>query len=254
MDVKTIFKQHGLTILSAAAVLALVLPFISVTASVEILGSSGQSETVTTGFGAIGTTLLGLGLIVGPVLLVAMNYIKQLEKYKGLLAMGVPVLCLLIEVITFFIAKGASAAASAGGGAVNAEVSASMGIGFFVLILIYLGMIVSGAVLYFNFTFDKQGLERLKSEGADIFGNSFEKIKEGGANIINSASEKISNMQDGAVKNTADGTQKPQKKTLNYNKVEEVLSLIEKLADMKEKGILTEEEFAEKKKELLEEI
>ena len=247
MDIKKLLNQHILTILCAVSLLVLFLPFLSVTAEMEILGQSSSSSVTTTGYGAIGNAFLGWGLIIGPALLVAMNYIKQLEKYKGLLAIVVPIACIVIEIITFFQAKGASASASAGGA--SAEVNASMGIGFFLLILVYLGMIVSGAVLYHNFTLDKQGLARLKTEGADLLGNGLDKIKGSGANIINSASEKISNIQSnsGESNNT-------QKKSINHNKSEEILCLIEKLASMKEKGILTEEEFATKKRELLEEI
>lgn len=247
MDIKKLLNQHILTILCAVSLLVLFLPFLSVTAEMEILGASSSSTATTTGYGAIGNAFLGWGLIIGPALLVAMNYIKQLEKYKGLLAIVVPIACIVIEIITFFQAKGASASASAGGA--SAEVNASMGIGFFLLILVYLGMIVSGAVLYHNFTLDKQGLARLKTEGTDLLGSSLDKIKGSGANIINSASEKFSNRQS----NSGESDNAP-KKSINHNKSEEILCLIEKLASMKEKGILTEEEFAAKKQELLEEI
>lgn len=252
MDIKKLLSQHILTILCVASLLVLLLPFLSVTAEMEILGQSSSSSATTTGYGAVGNVFLGWGLIIGPALLVAMNYIKQLEKYKGLLAIVVPIACIVIEIITFFQAKGASASASAGGGIASAEVNAKMGIGFFLLILVYLGMIVSGAVLYHNFTLDKQGLARLKTEGADLLGNGFDKLKGSGANIINSASEKFSNFQSNS--GELDNAEKVQKKSVNHNKSEEILHLIEKLASMKEKGILTEEEFTVKKRELLEEI
>lgn len=252
MNIKELLKQHILTILCAMALIALFLPFFSVTAEMEILGHSSSSSASTTGFNAIGHAFLGYGLIIGPVLLVAMNYIKQLEKHKGLLAIIVPIVCIVIEIITFFQAKGVSASASGGGGMVNSEVKATLGIGFFALILIYLGMIVAGAVLYHNFTLDKDGLERLKADGADLLGNSFEKIKENSTNIISSASEKISNIQLNS--SELDATERTQKKNINHNKIQEILTLIEKLASMKDSGILTEEEFTAKKQELLEEI
>lgn len=254
MDIKDLLKKHILTILCGVSLIVLFLPFLSVTAKMEVLGQSSSSSTTTTGFGAIGEAFLGWGLVLGPILLVAMNYIKQLEKHKGLLAIIVPILCIIIEVITFFQAKGASASASGGNGMASAEINASMGIGFFILILVYLGMIVAGAVLYHNFTLDKAGLERLKTEGADLFGDGISKIKEGGANLINSASEKISNIQSNTPNSSSEETQKPPKKNINHNKTEEILCLIEKLAAMKENGILTEEEFTVKKQELLEEI
>ena len=253
MDIKQLLRQHILTVLSIVALVALFLPFFSVTAEMEVLGQSSSSAASTTVFEAINKVLLGWALVLGPVLLIAMNYVKSLEKHKGLLAIIVPILCLAIEIITFFQAKGASVTASGGNGMVSAEIKVSLGIGFFVLILVYVGIMVAGAVLYHNFTLDKAGLERLKAEGADFLGNGLNKIKEGGTNIINSAGEQIANMQGGSgVAN--DDSQKTVKKSINHNKTQEILTLIEKLASMKDSGILTEVEFATKKKELLEEI
>lgn len=254
MNIKELLKQHILTILCTVALILLFLPFFSMNTEMEILGQSSSSSTTITGFDAIKEVFLGWGLVIGPILLVAMNYVKQLEKHKGLLSIIVPVVCLFIEIITFFQAKGASASASGGNGMASAEIRASLGIGFFALLLVYLGMIVAGAVLYHNFTLDKAGLERLKSEGTDIFGDGLNKIKEGRTNIINSASEKISNIQANPTNTTNDETQKVVKKSINHNKIQETLDLIEKLSTMKDNGILTEEEFTTKKQELLEEI
>lgn len=254
MNIKNLLKQHILTVLCAVSLIVLFLPFLSVTAKMEIVGQSSSSTSTITGFGAIGEAFLGWGLVLGPIILVAMNYVKQLEKHKGLLAIIVPIICIIIEIITFFQAKGASASASGGNGMASAEIDASMGIGFFVLILVYVGMIVAGAVLYHNFTLDKAGLERLKAESADLFGDGLNKIKESGANIINSVSEKNSNAETNTVTSSGDELQKASKKNINHSKTEEVLALIEKLATMKENGILTEEEFSVKKQELLEEI
>ena len=50
----------------------------------------------------------------------------------------------------------------------------------------------------------------------------------------------------------ADSTAKSTK--VNLGRTEEVLQLIERLAQMKDAGILTEEEFSEKKAQLLSEI
>lgn len=255
MDFKSLLKRHILTILCVIALLVLFLPFFSVTSEMEIMGQSSVSKATITGFNAVTKTFLGWALIIGPILLVVMNYVKQLEKRKGLLAIAVPIVCLVFEIITFFQAKSVSVSATGGDGMASMDVKTVLGIGFFALILVYLGMIVAGAVLYHNFTLDKAGLERLKTEGADLLGGGIGKLKESGTNIINSASDKISNIQ---LKQNSDSTneetQKPSKKSVNHNKIQETLSLIEKLASMKESGVLTEEEFTEKKKELLEEI
>lgn len=255
MNIKELFKNHILTILSALAIIALFMPFLSINTEIDSAFGSTKSSVTTTGFRAIGEAFLGWGLIIGPVLLIAMNYVKRLENRKGLLAITIPFACILIEIVTFFQAKGASAAASGGNGMVEMDVKASIGIGFILLILIYVGMIISGAVLYHNFTLNKAGLERLKAEGADLLGDGFDKIKEGGANIINSTGKKISSVQSNVAATTADnGTQKTIKKPVNASKAADTLQLIEKLATMKDNGVLTEEEFSAKKQELLEEI
>lgn len=255
MDFKSLIKKHILTILCAIALLVLFLPFFSVTSEMEIMGQSSVSKATTTGFNAVTKTFLGWTLIIGPILLVAMNYVKQLEKRKGLLAIVVPIVCLVFEIITFFQAKNVSVSATGGNGMASMDVKTTLGIGFFILVLVYLGMIVAGAVLYHNFTLDKAGLERLKTEGADLLGGSVDKIKKSGTNIINSASDKMSNIQSNHTSASSnEEVSKPHKKSINHNKVEETLMLIEKLASMKESGVLTEEEFTAKKKELLEEI
>lgn len=256
MNVKELLKQHTLTILCIAALVALFLPFFSVTEEMEILGQSSSSSATTSGFNAIKEAFLGWGLILGPVLLVATNYVKQLEKYKGLLAIIVPIICIVIELITYFLAKSARLEVIGGNGMVSAETEVSFGIGFFLLIIVYLGMVVVGAVLYHNFTLDKAGLERLKTEGSELFSDGFSRVKQGGEKMIETASKTISTIHSDATSDSSQKTDtlKPTRKSVDRNKSEEILRLIEKLASMKESGILTEEEFSAKKEELLKEI
>lgn len=250
MDIKRLLKQHILTILCVVALAALLLPFLSTTAEVSssLVGSS-KSTASTSGITAIGFAFLGWGLVLGPVLLVVMNYIKSLEKYKGLLAIVVPIVCIIIEIITFFLAKSASVAASNSTGFMNMEVKTSLGIGFFVLIFVYLGMIVAGAVLFHNFTLDKAGLERLKNESANLISGlkDHEILSGAKSNTVAPASDPAVTASGGQISKTA-------KTSLNCNKTQEILGLIEKLATMKDQGILTEEEFSSKKQQLLEEI
>ena len=254
MNIKKLLKQHILTILCATAIIILLLPFFSVTAEMNSAFVSGESSTTVTGLDAIKEVLLGWGLIVGPVLLVAMNYIKQLEKYKGLLAIIVPIVCIIIEIITYFQAKGISASASGGNGLVSVEVKTTLGIGFFALICVYIAMIVAGAVLFHNFTLDKAGLERLKAEGADFFNNGIDKIKSKGESTNSNTFEDEKDTNTSSSARADNAVPKTARKSINHDKMQETLNLIEKLASMKENGILTEEEFSTKKKQLLEEI
>lgn len=102
MNIKNLLKQHILTILSILALVALFLPFFNINSEVNSSLIDYSESTKLTGFDAIGEAVLGWGLVIGPIVLIAMNYIKQLEKHKGLLAIIVPIICLIVEVITFF--------------------------------------------------------------------------------------------------------------------------------------------------------
>ena len=59
---------------------------------------------------------------------------------------------------------------------------------------------------------------------------------------------------DLAANHAVGSTATPTKKPVSINRTNEILALIEKLSAMKEAGVLTEDEFAQKKKSLLEEI
>ena len=49
-------------------------------------------------------------------------------------------------------------------------------------------------------------------------------------------------------------TKSAHKKPVNLSRVDEILEIIEKLSKMKDTGVLTEQEYNEKKQQLLEEI
>lgn len=248
-----LIKKHLLTILSAICIIALALPLASVEVKVEMFGASTASSTTVTGFSALQSSVFAYFLILGPVVLVAMNYIKQLEKYKGLLAIAVPAVCLVCLIIVVIQAKSFSASAS--NQAASAEVALNIGFGAILAGLAYIGTIVAGAVTYHNFTLDKKGLEKLKASAADAISMAQEKV----SGAVQEVSQNVQNKQNSGEAAAANGnepvTSKPApRKATSLNRVDEILSLIEKLAQMKAAGILTEEEFAEKKKQLLEEI
>lgn len=245
-----IIKKHIITILCVLSILLLALPIASVEVSIESewIGSI-DSEATVSGFNALGNSLFAYILLIGPALLVAMNYIKQLEKYKGILAIAIPIVCLISLIIVIISAKSFSTSASAGDYA-STEAKIKIGIGAMLLFLTYIGTVVAGAVTYHNLTLDKAGLEKLKDSAT---------------NIMNVAQDKISNIKidnkadnlpvDNNVSNATESAPKTQvRKSTNIKHIEEVLELLERLAKMKDSGILSEEEFVEKKKQFLEEI
>ena len=248
MDIKTIINKNGIPILCALSLFALFLPFATLTTTVELFGSaSTESETVN-GFGAVTDGTLGWGLVIGPVLLIAMNYVQQLGKYKGLLALAVPVICLILAIVNVMNAKN-MAMGTSGGDNFNADIKIAIGIGAILYLLCNAGTAILGLVLYHDFTLDKAGLERLKSNGSELLSGVQEKVTQ----TVEDAKTNIGEMAENLERKSETPISKPTKGP-NPRKSEEILTLIEKLASMKEAGILTEEEFSEKKKQLLEEL
>lgn len=261
---KDIIKTHVLTILCVISIVAMFLPFAIISVDMEVMGVSSGASSSVTGFTAAKEGIWGFALIIGPVLLIAMNYVNQLGKYKGLLAIAVPVICIAVGIIVMIQAKsiGAKAMGYSSGGMVNVDIKTSLGIGCIIAMLSYIGTAVAGAVTYHNFTLDKAGLERMKQEGTQFLQSARTSITETAQNVsvaVQSAASKAETTTDAPepeTKSTAD-TSKARpvtKKQTNLNRTEEVLTMIEKLSQMKDAGILTEEEFSEKKKQLLSEI
>lgn len=263
---KDILKKHLLTILCVISIVAMFLPFMTATAKMSVLGSSSEASQSMTGFSIAQEGFLGYLLLVGPVLLIAMNYIKQLEKYKSLLAIAVPVLCFIVCIIVIVQAKSYAVKAMgySGGGSFGMELKYSLGVGSILALLSYIGTAVVGAVTYHNLnlkniSFDRDSLERLKQEGKQMMQSVQGSISQAAHAVSDSvqnaaARTEPSEAQADGVMPVKTETKPTPKKTVNLNHTEEILAMIEKLSKMKDAGILTEEEFTEKKHQLLSEI
>lgn len=258
---KEFILKNLITFCCVASVILLFLPFANATVEMESSFIDASSSTSVSGFNTIvgsNATLIAWIMLISPIVLVAMNYIKQLDKYKSILAIILPVLSIISAIITLFTTGG-----SATGEGASASVKLTPNIGFFLVIVAYIGTFIAGAITFYGLKLSKEGIaefgNKLKEEGL----SSMESVKDLG----NKASEKVSNMSSN-IKHTERNTtennvnvtssndvsvQKPVKKT-NLNQMTDVLELIKQLSEMKEQGILTEEEFAEKKKELLSQI
>lgn len=261
---KEFILKNLITICCIASVLLLLLPFCSVTGSVSsaFLGDASDSEVVT-GFDVImgdAGTFFGWLLLICPAVLVAMNYIEQLKKYKSVLAIVLPIVSIIAQIITLSSAKKAIAEAMGGSDTVSGygtsiSVKLSPSIGFYLLIIAYIATFIAGAMTYHGLTLDKKGITE--------FGN---KIKETGLNGVEAAKDigiKVSQkaetvLPNGAVQpegsaHTASAEPAPAAVKTTENTAD-TLALLENLAKMKENGILTEEEFSAKKQEILKNI
>ena len=247
MDIKEFVKKNLITILSVVAILAMFLNF--VTFKTET--SYNDSIQKFNGFQLCSRSSFSYFFILGPALLIVMNYIKQLEKYKGILSMVIPAIGFVDIFIVFFAVKSALTAGGdalssiSGAAGIEMDTSYSMGIGMILSMLSYLGMVVYGVITQKNFSVENLGDIDLSIAKPDI-----EKIKSAGAELMKSAQSGVAKAAQSISESipTASSTHTSKKQ------VDDTLSLIERLAKMKDDGILTEEEFAEKKKKLLEEI
>ena len=245
-------KKHIITILCILSLLLLALPIASVISSIEVpfVDEPQESTASFSGFQALGKSVFSYLLVIGPVVLIAMNYVEQLGKHKGLLAIAVPAVCIVALVVVLVSAKGFSASAS--NDVSSFEVKVRWEIGAFLLMASHVATAIAGAVTYHDFKMNKDGLAKLKDSAEELLGSAQQKVSD----IMQ---ERISTVESSpAVKNET-GPQTtiapPVKKApVAVKRIDEVLALIEKLASMKDAGILTDDEFAAKKKQLLEEI
>lgn len=258
-------KKHMIMILCILSILLLLLPMVTVVSSMEsAFISAGETSKAQIGFAAIKAGgIFGYLLIIGPALLVAMNYIEKLGKYKGVLAIVVPIVCVFALIIVLMQAK--SGGASADIGVASMKVTVKLGIGAILLFITYIATAVAGAVIYHNFTLDKAGVEKLKGSAGEFFSAAQERVCGAIQNVTSAAGEirtrSNSDQPEGTPASDAPGGESaprpvkvPPKKSVSLNRTEEILSLIERLAKMRDDGILTDEEFSRKKQQLLEEI
>ncbi len=252
---KEFILKNLITICCAASILLLFLPFGKVTTEINSSFIEGGGSASFSGFDSIfGETSVMIAwlMLICPIILIAMNYIKQIEKYKSILAIVLPILSTIASIVTTFTAGVSSSASSMGA---SMEIKTTPQIGFFLLLISYIGTLIAGAMTFYGLKLSKDGLvefgSKLKEEGF----SGLESIKEFGQ----MSSESIANASQKMKSNTetSDGTgfthPKPVKKT-NISQATDVLTIIGQLSDMKEQGILTDEEFSEKKKELLSQI
>lgn len=258
MNIRNLIKANIISALCLLAFISLFFPIATITASMEMFGSSSSSEQTISGFTAVKEGVFGYLLIAGPALLVACNYVKQLFKYRKLFAVLIPCLCLLTLIIVMFQAKGVALVAMGYNESAYFDVKVKFGpaIGFFIAAATYIAMGVIGLNTHYNVTLDKDGLAKLKADSFELMESTHEKVTQtvhsvsAGIASAKNASENIS-----SATSISAATSKPQsKKPININKTEEILAVVEKLAKLKEDGVLTEEEFNEKKRQLLEEI
>ena len=165
-----VFKKNMIAIFSALSILTLFLPLASISTEVESEYISTSTSVSVSGFQAATGSLFGFVLLLGPALLIAMNYIKQVERYRGLISLAVPVVCLVMLIVCYLQADSFSASAS--NEYASADVSVSMGLGLIATAIAYLATAVAGAITFYGLKLNKDLGKQLKNVGAAVAGDA----------------------------------------------------------------------------------
>lgn len=118
--------------------------------------SASDSLTVngfTATFGGSGT-FVGITILLGPAIIIALDYIAQLKPYKKIISTIGPLVCILFEIMTFIALKGTmkSGANISGDMVEETEMSTKVGIqyGFVLVLIMYIVMGIAGYISYYG--------------------------------------------------------------------------------------------------------
>lgn len=145
-------------IMAICAVLSLIfafLPFVTVSSKA---GNESVGITVNGFTALVGEhgSFISVIMLLGPILVIVMNYISQLKPYRRIIAVGVPALCIIGEIVAAIVIKGSVNAGSEAVGAVGkavgvkTETSASFGIGFWLMLVSFILTAVIGFISYYG--------------------------------------------------------------------------------------------------------
>lgn len=98
-------------------------------------------------------SIFGLIMLLVPIIIIVMNYIKPLKPFKKYIAVGAPVLGIIGEFITFFDLRGTFKTFIQDEGA---KLSSSLGIGFFLILASFILTAVVGLMIYHGMELPKK--------------------------------------------------------------------------------------------------
>lgn len=259
------------TVLCILMLISLLLPFVSVGASMSIMGVSGSSETSANGFALISDgSFLAILLPLMPIIIIVSNYISSLAAYKKYICLG----CSAFTILWLLIIPKLVSSTSASAEGASVDISVNHLIGFWIMLVCAILLTFLYLIPFINKS-NNAFLSKLNPFPDDIaeenitnnIENNNETDSDKKINIpqVNIDKDKIT----GFAKNMADTISEQGKNIVNkateqaktnnapISKVkkgnpEEIMEQLKKLNELKESGILTEEEFTAKKQEMLE--
>ncbi len=163
IPIKNAFIRNNImTIIAAVSIVLLFLPFVGFKAelmgvSQKILSSSGMGTIFGMKDIKVGTntSIFAIFLLIIPIIMIVMNYIKPLNPYKKIIAVVMPIVGIVMDIVTLLDIKSLinSYAKVAG---VDSMIHMSIGIGFILIIVSYILMAVCGLMIYHNFKLPKR--------------------------------------------------------------------------------------------------
>lgn len=153
-------RKNAMAICAVLSIIFAIFPFIKAVTETSSEYTDAISAGITLNgftalFGSNGSLVTAI-LFLGPILIIIMNYIPQLKPYRKIIATIIPALCILFEILVFFVLKititagtdsVSSMAAEIG---VDQETSVTPQIGFFLLLLSYILTAVVGYITYYG--------------------------------------------------------------------------------------------------------
>ena len=281
INVNTILKN--LTgIFCGAIIICFLLPFFSASVSVSAGSVSSSNSEAMTGFQVLteGGFFEKL-LIVIPILIIIANYIPQIDKYKKIVSLVLSV----ANIVLLFIVPG-QMSAQGGGGSTSMNVETSYEIGFWLMLIFSILIAVIALIQFFNLKGNKVFDTINSTENTTTNNTSASKSPKINLNKISDVAKNTASNVSSQIKNAANNTsgavrtqsqsvsasnvntrsvpnkvkvQEParaEQRVVSVNNLDfdEATERIKKLYEMKEAGILTEQEFNAKKQEMLKSI
>lgn len=284
---KEFIMKNLMGIICAITIIAMFFPFISVDAKVSAGGfgtSSGATEII--GFAIVTEGgFLGILLDLSLILIIASCYVPQLKAYRKIITAAASVIGLIC---LFIVPSSISSSVAAAGGSVSGvstKVEVKYLIGFWILLIGYIALIALSVIQFLNLKGNKifdtinDGNDGENSLNIPPVNLNMDKIKGMAQNVagnISNAADGIKNQVNAKIaqsNNTASETSnhsipqanngyqtqqqaavQNQSAPIQKENPEDVMKQIKALHEMKEAGILTEEEFTEKKQEFLKKI
>ena len=270
---KDFILKNIISIIAGLSLLTVFLPYLAITAEVSGAGVSASDTEFASGFDVIGYGLWGILLILIPLLIIAANLINQFASYKKYVTLTAPALAIVN--LIFFLPNSAP---QGGGGNeyVSADVSTTLAIGGWIMVICMAILVALSLIQFFGIKtniaiLDETVNKSKNAEGINLnipnmnLPNLSNVMPKNNTQSVPTATPVTEQTQQTAYTPkpvTAPVAQQqvsiPQQATVATVPIkgnpEEIMEQVKKLHEMKEGGILTDEEFTTKKAEFLAKI